>query len=994
MDGNFYKNNNMNNNYKNNKNFKNSSKYRNNVNGFDQNKNKYADNSKYNGDAVANALEKARMNSRKAAAREAIKTGLNSVAPGAGNIANQALKTEKGDKLVEEYLNAETPTKGLMNVAKVIKKEQEKRKFILSMVAFFAPILLIIFAFIIIFKNADTQIYSNENNGSIDNYIPNDPYDSSVFSDYPGLYEKVESSVSKVSNQYKIEIDKYLILATLIAPIENGTIVPVNDGSCGTNECYYFEGKSYTWEEFLVLWGDQAEFLAKAQILTYINESSNLKVDCYEGDDMLTYSSNDMEVNNFNFWALFNPFNWFKGFRNAAEAETNAKCIMDVPAGESSIPTVRVLSKEEGIYYNSIDINHEYEAIQEPDTGGVYFWNLSRINGFIHVYMKDYLNINPTESDEQNYEINKSKIIEITNYIYSYYESIRKDCNGYNLVPSTIETINVTPGEGGPGGAIDFEDQYIGGVMLAEYHSGNLESRKAFAILARSFAISVVGVDGSGTIENSSNDQNYNPDYSPEKYPEIAEAVEATRGLVVTDFGTTNVYQTMYDGFCPVKTELDNGFYYLPDGQNNLPINPEAYQRKTGGPFIVLDKYLQCPCFQSYDDRPHDEVIDRKQIKYHSSSSNPPTHALGYPPQTTKDVCWTPTSNTRTNPLTFQTEYGWAYKPGGGHGQGASQLGLKYFAEFEYEAEALIKLFYGDAVSIKRLSSSLEDGECENASTKTGLGACGVTFDVSDSNYTSSIGGSPLNTTLTEALSSKGYDTNCLDGCISARVSAASSERGKVVEAGIGLLECTMEMTGGFTYPYDHRGGAISYMGSGTGINPKWGEYADYATGCSTSKCRLGLNCANFVRWSMCNGGQSSLCSKGSTFATGMAGVNTSDPDYFPGAIRIYFRGNGFSADPNVSISNLSSNYKSILGKSSGNISSLSVDDVISLIQPGDVLYSDRNGGSNHVMLVTGIDGSGIWIAENGRKTRKISHSELKSGSMTYVVLLLDDFYS
>ena len=73
-----------------------SSKYKNNVNGFDQNKNKYAENSTYNGTAVANALEKARMKSRKTAAREAIKTGLNSVAPGAGTIANQVLKTEKG----------------------------------------------------------------------------------------------------------------------------------------------------------------------------------------------------------------------------------------------------------------------------------------------------------------------------------------------------------------------------------------------------------------------------------------------------------------------------------------------------------------------------------------------------------------------------------------------------------------------------------------------------------------------------------------------------------------------------------------------------------------------------------------------------------------------------------------------------------------------------------------------------------------------------------
>ena len=64
------------------------------------------------------------------------------------------------------------------------------------------------------------------------------------------------------------------------------------------------------------------------------------------------------------------------------------------------------------------------------------------------------------------------------------------------------------------------------------------------------------------------------------------------------------------------------------------------------------------------------------------------------------------------------------------------------------------------------------------------------------------------------------------------------------------------------------------------------------------------------------------------------------------------------------------------------------------MIQPGDVLYSDHGGSGNHVMLIVGTDSNSITIAENGRKTRKISHSELTSGNMTYVVLLLDDYYA
>lgn len=120
-----------------------------------------------------------------------------------------------------------------------------------------------------------------------------------------------------------------------------------------------------------------------------------------------------------------------------------AKCIMDVPVGESSIPTVYVLSKEQGIYYTSINANHERTYVKDPNTGGVYFWNLVNKDGFIHVYMKDYLSINESYTDDQNYELNLSTILDTANYIYSYYESIRKDCNGFGLIESTIETINV-----------------------------------------------------------------------------------------------------------------------------------------------------------------------------------------------------------------------------------------------------------------------------------------------------------------------------------------------------------------------------------------------------------------------------------------------------------------------------------------------------------------------------------------------------------------------
>lgn len=957
---------------------------------------------------IKDVLEKSKQKIKKETAKRVIRTGLNSVAPGTGEVADRVLKTEKGEELLDEYLKADSPTKGLMNVAKKIKNEQKKKLFISFFIGigiFFFFLLIVVSVFL---KNADSQIYSNENNGKIDTeqYPDNDLINPNVFVKYPGIYQKIETAATKVGNKYKVDIDKYLILATLIAPIENGNIVPISDNSCGEVDCYYLEGKSYTWEEFLSLWGDQAEYLAKSQILTYINPSSSIKASCGEEDTMEQYAKNDLEVNEFNFWAIFNPVNWFKGFRSVTDAELNAKCIMDVPVGESSIPTVYVLSKEQGIYYTSINANHERTYVKDPNTGGVYFWNLVNNGGFIHVYMKDYLSINESYTDDQNYELNLSTILDTANYIYSYYESIRKDCNGFGLIESTIETINVRNPNTGAIQEVDFEEQYIGGVLLAEYSSGDLESLKAFSILARSYAISVVGKDGKGVIENSSNNQNYNSEYSKDKYPKIAEAVEATKGLVVTKYGSISVLSTEYDAFCPTRNTLKNGFYYLPDGQNNLPINPDAYAQKTGKTFTIADRYLECPCFQNVNSRPADTLFNGDRVRFTTSPNSAPTSAAGNPSQTTLASCWTYKGYTRTNWL-GQTEYGWSYSPTGGHGRGASQYGLKYYEAFEYEWEALIKLFYGD-ISIRRLSSSLEEGECQNASfveggNSTTIDSCGVTFDVTDSNYTKRISGNPLNEPLTEALNNNGYSIDCLNGCISQRVVAAGiGTRQGVVEAAVGLLECTMEMTGGYTYPYDHRGGWIgsdynSDITNKLGVNSRWGEYHERATGCQGSKCRLGLNCANFVRWSMCNGGMD-LCDKGSTYATGMAGVNErKDEDYFPGAIRVFITGNSFYTEPNLTIGELSSEYKNEFGSiysDSTQLSSINIDKILALVKPGDVLYSDVNGGSNHVMVIVGTEDSAIWIAENGRKTRVITYDELKSGKKNYVILLLDDFYS
>ena len=191
------------------------------------------------------------------------------------------------------------------------------------------------------------------------------------------------------------------------------------------------------------------------------------------------------------------------------------------------------------------------------------------------------------------------------------------------------------------------------------------------------------------------------------------------------------------------------------------------------------------------------------------------------------------------------------------------------------------------------------------------------------------------------------------------------------------LLECTMDLTGGYTYPYDHLGGDVLSSNPDLvnkyGINSRWGMPGG---ACEKGRCRLGLNCATYIRWSMCNGGMD-LCDKGSRAAHEMNSTT-----FFPGAVKI----------------KLSQGFQVLEGTTS--ISS--AEEAYNNIKPGDILYSENyprdpnaTNHGNHVMLVVGTTDTTITIAENGRDTRVISKSGLLSPSgLQYGVLLLDDYYA
>ena len=704
------------------------------------NKNGYQPTNQYKSDnkqdGVKDRLAQAKYKQNQEAAKKAVKTAAGAAAGPVGEMAAEAaMKTPKGKRYLDAYAKADSPVEGINNVKREIKKDNRRRKIAVFLLVWCLPLLLLLILIAAVFKNADSQIYSNENGGSYqsENYIGDDKV-VNIYANYPGLYENMMEKIENVSEKYQTEIDKYLIIATLIAPISNELIVPVEDHSCGEENCYYFKGKSVTWSEFLKSWSDQAELLAKMQLLTYTNNQNELVVNCGPEETMEQYAQNDLSINEFPWWGWLNPVNWFKGFRDSAAAEVNANCV-DANNGEYEVPTVRVLSIEQGEYYLSYNENREYEYIKDPNSGGVYFWNLINKNGFIHEYLKDYLNSDFSDDPDKNYEINKKVIVETVNYIYSYYDSIKKDCNGYPVMEGELEKVNFREDGSSPIYSLDFEDVFVGGSVLATYGGAKGEVARAQAILTRSEAYNFIVEQGRDVItgsakmgcwwwkynptydpsyENQEDNPNYDPDYPKVNFPEIYNAVTETRGIVVTQYGGTKVLETEYDAFCPTTKDPMDGFYYLPDGQRNLPIEFSRFWATS---------WPDCPCFQNEDARPDVEFEETLNILTKK--------AIGNPEQTTLEKCWTPTGetkivqengeevngNTVINGGNQKVLYGFKYKPTGGHGRGVSQHGMAYFAQFGYNHEGLIRLFLdrdGMGAAFKVYDGSIEDKQCDN----------------------------------------------------------------------------------------------------------------------------------------------------------------------------------------------------------------------------------------------------------------------------------------
>lgn len=933
----------------------------------------------------------------------------------------------ENDELNDDYdqgTTTKSKSNGITDIvgegAKTAVKNPVITKYIILFGLAFVGLLIILGLMMVIIKNVQSILFGQNNDSA---YSEDWDYDdiedkSNPYAEYKELYDAIEDEYEHIWEAYRIRIDKALILATLTAPMTNEIF---NDETKDNKDDTKWEDEGKQ-EDIMI---GEVPTLARMQIMTVKAAGKGADSSmCEEELDMKHFAMNDEEAN---WWDRFREFLFpWRFFRGEASRERNYKCTTSVDQEYKAKKTlVYMKSIEEGDYEiirNSGAASDtsipSYSVTYDPDSGGVYFWNLVNEDGFIQSYFQKYL---ATETDGSiDYEKNEGLIYRIAEQIYLYYDYINeKDiCGDIPIYDTDISSVVVREKDGSEN-TYDLEF-YVSGVMAAEFNGAfynnsseavglgfydgsddslNLEAAKAFAIIVRTYTINMMKTQG--FLWNSSDNQNFSANWMEHSdADQLAQATKETEGRIGMINGDLGWMQ--YDAFCPTTSHpLAGSWYELTVNQRSIRIGIDW----GGVNAAEAAGYLECPCggkgtsHSVYDSpivwTPSTEI--HTYINYENEIDGVGYNCweggrLGLSPRQPVHTVET-YYNESTQEYVERDKYTYKYKPTGGHGNGASQYGIKYLALTGYNAEEIVKAFFergyveGSApdevghwekyVEIGMMSNYLGDDEdfCLDQ-TKGGLiTACDLDFSVSSGgNYTSIIAGDPLEEPLEDALAANGYTIECLNSCISQRVQQAGpGTREGVVEAAVSLLECMSEMTGGYTLPYDHSGGKVggSYNPDLTGklgVNSKWGVSGGT---CNTSSCRYGLNCANFVRWSFCNGGMD-LCSRGSAGAFSMTSTT-----YFPEQTTVEFRGKTVSGtDPRVN--------------------ELSLSELVRIAEPGDTITSDDNatGENDHAMVIVGKDSTGYYIAENGRKTRKISFSSITDGVKRYKLNLLDGYYA
>ena len=401
--------------------------------------------------------------SRRGQIEKKIDDGVGSSSPEDTAVAKAYRETSMGktdlDKAEESSVSTTGAAKKFVNL--MIQKK-EILKFVLPMLAQIVPLILITLFVVIIFQSAAAMFYSwipDIFKGSNIDGIPvaesgkEGEDESSMLNPANNFYtilKAIDEEAIKLEKEWGVEIDKNLIAATLLGPVDNSIVVNKDGENLYINPN---TGEQVEWKTLQKLMQEQVSFLAKAQVINVQNNQDNCKESTgFKGRTSRQYALNDLPVNTWNFGYVALPWKWFETYNDKVTAEKNYKCNFatdELANTEEHIPVVRVTSYEMGYiakeYFKDPAGNNMVNLLADPNTGGVYFWNLVNPDGFIYNYYQGYLGIDTNDTTpEQGYERNKSRIFEIAEEIYLFYDGMSAKklyCNGYKLIENKTQQI-------------------------------------------------------------------------------------------------------------------------------------------------------------------------------------------------------------------------------------------------------------------------------------------------------------------------------------------------------------------------------------------------------------------------------------------------------------------------------------------------------------------------------------------------------------------------
>lgn len=220
---------------------------------------------------------------------------------------------------------------------------------------------------------------------------------------------------------------------------------------------------------------------------------------------------------------------------------------------------IKKVAKKLQDYGNVVDeAEYKDKDYKDRNTGSDFFWWL--YDEFIDDYYGEYI-------DNSNNATQKKA--EIIRFVYLYYEDIKDSFSNYYAISSSCPNgITIDGAE-----THDLEE-YVAGVVTAENSyskNGNIESMKAQAVAARSFALAMTD-DCTKPIENSSNAQNYKTPTDLAK-----KAASETSGQILVYNGKTVLAQyDHFNGTCTNGT-CAGTYTKVPSNKTHEVSVPESY---------------------------------------------------------------------------------------------------------------------------------------------------------------------------------------------------------------------------------------------------------------------------------------------------------------------------------------------------------------------------------------------------------------------------------